>query len=328
MFNKYTIAAILTAAVTTGISFAEEQPLEPNTAARSNAPARNIHEPTGVPMDDLAASNARQRLASLVSNAVTPNSYGDFVGSLSREDRERLNAAKADTKQLNDEINRLRTAYKEKYGRDLEISEDHFRDLTFVQGQDKQHAFVTVRTQTAGISVQGNPRGDVRHPDQVIVSEKKADGTIVHEERVEDSRVMNPDLAKKDGETPTQRDARVATEGQRIRSDGQPEKSQYEAKVNPDGKPGQQGVVTSDPSTMMPARLTLVREDMQLNPWRVDAPNSLSTPQLERNLSRELSSLNNSQAAWPEDANKAKRLIAIHVFNAVQNSGAALSQDE
>lgn len=327
MMNKYTIAALLAAAVTTSYTFAESQPMEPNTAASANVPAQNINEPTGVPIDAMATAGARQRLASVVNSAVSPNGYNDLVGSLSKEDRERLAAAKTDTKQLNDEISRLRTAYREKYGRDLAIDEDHFRDLIFVQGQDKQHAYVTVRSDTAGLSVQGSPRGDERKMDQVVVSERKADGTIVHEQRTESSRVMNPDLVKKDNETPAQRDARVASEGQRIRADGQPDKSQYEAKVNPNGQPGQQGVVTSDPSTMMPARLTLVREDMQLNPWRVDAPDSLNSQSLERNLARELSSLNSSQAAWPEDANKAQRLIAIHVFNAVQNSGATLSSE-
>lgn len=327
MLSKYTLAAVLTAAVTTGLTYAEDQPMEPNTAARSDVPARNINEPTGVPVDPMAAATARQRLASLVNSAVTPNGYNDFVGSLSKEDRERLKNASTDNKALNDEINQLRTAFREKYGRDLSIGEDHFRDLIVVQGQDKQHAFVTVRADTANIAIQGNPRSDPRKPDKVIVSEKKPDGTIVHEERTEATRVMNPDLAQKPGETPADRDARVASENQRIRSDGQPDKSQYDAKVNPNGAPGQPGVVASNPNSMMPARLTLVREDMQLNPWRVDAPDSLTNNTLEQNLTRELGSLLNSKTAWPEDANKAERLIAIHVFNAVQNNNSTLTQE-
>lgn len=328
--KHYAVTSMLVAAVCTSanVVLAEEQPMQPSPSMQNGLSASPSAESGGIPVDDIAATGARQRLASAVNSAVTLNGYQDFVGSLSKADRERLNAAKPDNnKMLNDEIERLRKAFQDRYGQNLSISENHFRDLVFIHGADEKQAIVTVRSDTAGISVQGNPRSDEKRLDKVIVSEKKADGTIVHDERVKSTRVMNPDLAQKPGETPAERDARVLSEGQRIRSDGQPDKSQYEAKVNPNGAPGQQGVAMSDASSLPPARLTLVREELQLNPWRIDAPDALNAGVLEQNLSRELSALTNSQASWPEDINKAERMIAIHVFRAMQNSGSTYTQD-
>jgi hypothetical protein len=98
-------------------------------------------EPPAAPVSKETAMVLRERLAVLVNNAVTANAFDDMLASLSKYNRDRIaEAPLSDYQRINEAIDRVRKSYRAAYGRELVISADAFREVSFSVDEDADHS--------------------------------------------------------------------------------------------------------------------------------------------------------------------------------------------
>ncbi len=96
-------------------------------------------------------------------------------------------------------------------------------------------------------------------------------------------------------------------------------------KDNDDTRVDSRAVVLIEASHGAPmATLTLVKR--QGGEWKLDTPQGVNEQRLRANVARHLEMVERDKANWPSDANDAYRLVAHHVFLAIDDAGAGMMQ--
>lgn len=190
---------------------------------------------------------------------------------------------------------------------------------------------------------QGNPRSVDKRLDKVRVDEVQPDGTIVRDKEIMASRIHNPDLNVQQNPDDGRINPQVAAQNNAARI--QPKEAHDnidmnnnpnalvrndEAGANASAQPGtsvQHDAAHHDMSHTTAAdmsgqnerrsSLRLVKEGVVGNGWRLDAPDSLTAQNLAESLSQHIKMVDDQKASWPNDVNDAYKLVAQHVFEAL-----------
>lgn len=117
------------------------EPQAPRTAAGGSTGAAS-QLPAGIASRELDdADDLRDLLESATEAAMTKGGFGDLVGRLNDQDRNRLGKRDLDDlKKLDGRIDQLRTAFRDKYGADFDIDNEErvYADVALVQGEVEQ----------------------------------------------------------------------------------------------------------------------------------------------------------------------------------------------
>jgi len=314
MKSTLTVTALLTLSVA-GATFFSRTSLAAPPVNSENSPAMTPR-PTSDQVDPTTAAAVRSQLADIVNNAATTNGFSDLVGDLAKPDRDHIGSAQPNnTSTLNARIEEFRKDFHDKYKQDFNIKNTNFDDLRVYRGADKDHASITLLSlknmQPANPNAQpapgsntplvGNPRGDDKHPDKVIVTEVKPSGAVA-DTKIPADQIRNPDLSiqSNPGEFP-----KIVATGNTNRIGGNMQSYQQNIAM------------------AAPIQLNLVNEDPMGSQWRLESSNTLTAQSLCDSLAKHIKTLCDNRNAWPSDVNQAYRTVSGHVFQALQEVPAA-----
>lgn len=121
-----------------GVAATESAPAPATSPATASATAT---APAAEALAREKARDIRRMLVRLVNNAYTPGEFDEVVGYLAKEDRDRLaEFAAEDQTAFDQRVEAFRKAFKDRYGRDFEVQEEHFEHLDLQMGKDDSHA--------------------------------------------------------------------------------------------------------------------------------------------------------------------------------------------
>ena len=84
-------------------------------------------------------------------------------------------------------------------------------------------------------------------------------------------------------------------------------------------------IVLVEPNSGAPmATLAMVKGEG--GQWKFDTPQGVDRQRLRSNLARHLQMIERDKANWPGDRNEASRMVAHHIFQAIDDAGAGLMQ--
>jgi hypothetical protein len=282
------------------------------------------------------ASDAQQVLAKATHASVSGDN--SIIDLLSSADRERISGANADSSQLNQTADQLRTAWQEKYGSELSVnavasalSQQGGGQLSATAGG--QPAEMTASGQvSAGGATSGGQTSDenpIKAQNVTIGSENRAPA------RVSTTPPGDGGMATETASVPTGAEgvpeASPAADGVQRNSDSPrlEEAASSDTNAAAQTASGQMqaaagantATYTIPASDGMPATtLNLVKEGGE---WKVDIADSIDAQTLHSNLNTHLSQVAGMKDQWPEQEAQAQRILAHHVAMALSqgNSG-------
>jgi hypothetical protein len=219
-------------------------------------------------------SDVRQILSQTAQSAVTKGGAKDLSQQFSQADQDRIKDWAKDTTQLDQAIDQLRQAYKEKYQQDLDLSKSS--EMVF----------------TAQFFRIGGGGDSARQAAARIGSDASAAGGAVRD-------------AASAGATGQQQIDAAKTAGAAGTDAAQAASSAI-------GGQGNSFIVVIPAGHDQPeTSLKLVKE---ASGWKIDLPEGVDSQKLSQNLQQQISSCTASKDKWPADANEASRAISHSIF--------------
>lgn len=100
-----------------------------------------LRDKTAKEVDAKTANDIRQRLASVINNSVSHNGFDDLLGSLAKNNRDRIAENRfKDYDKLNGAIDKFRNEFRSVYGQDFDLKSALLDNVKIYEGQDKDHA--------------------------------------------------------------------------------------------------------------------------------------------------------------------------------------------
>jgi len=247
-------------------------------------------------MSDVAQSDRDQinrTLAQAVKDAVQPGKFNDLVNCLCKQDRDRIQAQKPDTTQLDTTAKALGESWKSKFGQDFDISDEKASFASFViMNGESAEARTAGATMGPGASSGGPSAG--------------APGSV-------------------SGGTSGAGTSGNASGGT---SGGTSGGSSYGAGQSSQGQAQQASAQEGQKAHLMiPASHGLPEVTVNLvkegGDWKLDIPDNIDANQLSQNLQNQLSQAQSMQSRWPSDQSRAQAAIAHHVILALEGKSAS-----
>jgi hypothetical protein len=233
-------------------------------------------------------SDVRQTLATTAQAILTKGGASSITQQFAMKDQDRLKDISKDASALDQSIEQLRQAYKEKYQKDL--------DLTASADQVFNSQFFKIGTagdaaRQASAQIGSDP--SAANPSAGVSGTAGASGTA--------SGQSGGAAASGAGASGTAGASATA--------------SPADQAITAASSAGQSASVTIPASHEMPeTRLNIVKEGSS---WKIDVPDSVDAQKLSQNLQTQLSQCTSMKEKWPADANEAARAISHSVFVAL-----------
>jgi hypothetical protein len=314
-------------------AFADDpsQPQQQQTGAASSSDQNSGGASAGLSgsrsgaMSDVAQADRDQinrTLAQCVKAAVQPNKFNDLVNCLAKADRDRIQAQKPDTNQLDQSTKALGDAWKSKFGQDFDITDEKqpFAAFMIMNGEsaEARTAGATMGpgasagstyggTSSSGTGTSGASAGTSSGTSN---SGAGASAGISGTGAGASAGISSNGTSGTSGAAGTSGGAYSGTSGQ-----GQAQQASAQE--------GQKAHVMVPASHGLPeVTVNLVKEG---GDWKIDIPDSIDANQLSQNLQTQLQQAQSMQSRWPADQNRAQAALAHHVLLALEGRSSSAS---
>jgi len=270
----------------------------------------------------------RKTLAMATDAVLSDNGLSQLNETLAPEDRARLNNSSQGASALKQQVDQLRQSWKDKYGSDFDIKND-------------QLALAQVQIQGVGQLDEARLAGERNSPERSQGLNPNSSGQssgMDNRSTTQPSDATGSDRgqggSQSSGTSPRSDAGNANTGGSGAYSDRSAANSGNSSDTGTQANRSGSANGTAQGMNMATAiipqgqglpqvNVNLVRESGDR--WCIDLPDSVDAQQLQDNLVRHLTMINQDKSSWPADANDAYLLVSHHVMAALTDTNTGSS---
>jgi len=276
-------------------------------------------------MSDVAQSDRDQidrTLAQCVKAAVQPGKFNDLVNCLCRQDRDRIQAQKPDTAQLDQSARALGDSWKTKFGQDFDISDEKqaFTPFMIMSGEsaEARTAGATMGPGASAGSTYGGTSGSSGASTGISGGTSGGTGASAGIAGGTSSSGTGTGASAgiSGGSSGSGSSGTASVTGDTTGTGASSSSNQPGQAQQASAQEGQRAHIMVPASHGLPeVTVNLVKEG---GDWKIDIPDSIDANQLSQNLQSQLSQAQTNQSRWPSDQGRAQAALAHHVLLALE----------
>jgi hypothetical protein len=242
---------------------------------------------------DSVQRDVRNVMSKITEDALTNGDFKKVISYLTKADRDRIgDVSNLSTSDLDIQINQFQQNWKNKYNENFSI-----KDKEVVFGSDLRWIPGLSNMPDTG----ARPAGGRMNPETPSTQPTTQPSSLSDQARQSADRAI----------TNTRDTLNRSTDNVGQMTSTDPKKAVTVI------LPSQQNL----PHLMLP----FINEGTVMNDWRLNVPDTLTAQTIHDNLLQQLTQLNSQSANWPNDPNQASRIVATHVFQALEGHSASSS---